>query len=70
MEAGYPTGPSLLNNVRAAFVAKGTSLTGWCRENGITYPWARQCLLGVRSGGAARKMVQTITKEAGLPLCL
>lgn len=66
MEAGYLPGPPLLNRVRAAFVGRGTSLNAWCRENGITYEWSRQCLLGIRSGEAARRMVEKITREAKL----
>jgi hypothetical protein len=57
---------NLFNRVRAAFMERGSSLNAWCTDHGITYSWARQCLLGIRNGEAARRMVEKITREVDL----
>lgn len=63
-----PIEPSadLFNRTRGSFMARGSSLNAWCVDQGLTYSWVRQCLIGKRRGEAAARMVQRVTKEAGL----
>ncbi len=59
-----PTGTALLLVVRAGFVAQGTTLTSWCQEQGVARNWARQVLLGLRDGPAARRLRAQIIDAA------
>jgi hypothetical protein len=43
--------PGLYNQVRAGFVAQGTSLAAWCSKNAVTRQYAEKCLK-FKSNGA------------------
>lgn len=62
------TAPSLdlYNMVRAGFVARGTTLHGWCRSQGISMGNARDCLLGAWNGPKGREMRTRLIKESGI----
>jgi len=54
--------------IRACFVAKGDSLTAYCRRNGIFRENARDALVGIWNGPAAvelrRKLLQAAESDA------
>ena len=54
----------LLNQVKGAFISRGTTLTEWCNNNGILYQNARQYLLGLRNGKKAREWRGRIVEAA------
>lgn len=60
------TGPELLTRVRAGFVSNGSTLTAWCRENGIHHSNARQALLGAWDGPAGKTLRRRLLKAAGI----
>lgn len=51
------------NEVRAAFVARGTSFHAWCRKIGIDPHNARKAVLGVWSGPKATAILKRIEIE-------
>lgn len=57
---------ALYNEVRAAFILKGSSLGAWCRKNGFRIQNARATLTGTWNGPAGRKLRARICKEAGI----
>lgn len=59
-----PPGQALLLQVRAGFVAKGTSLRAWCLANGVKPQNARLCLFGCWDGPAGRAMRERICVAA------
>ncbi len=50
--------------VRAGFVAQGSSLHAWCRQNGIDYHNARKALDGRWRGPKAEILVRQIAAAA------
>lgn len=52
--------------VRAAFVARGTSLNRWCLENGVSRGYAVQVLRGFWPGAKGRALRAKIIRAAGL----
>ncbi|MCU0912418.1 MAG: hypothetical protein MUE98_14090 [Rhodobacteraceae bacterium] len=50
--------------VRAAFVARGSSLHAWCRENGVDPHNARKALVGIWTGPKADELVRKIEAAA------
>ncbi len=55
-----------LNSVRAGFVAQGTSLHAWCRENGIDTPTARRAINGQSKGPKAAALAERLLLAAGV----
>lgn len=51
--------------VKAAFILKGTTFASWCRINGISRPYAVQCLSGTRAGAASLRLKKAILDAAG-----
>jgi hypothetical protein len=51
--------------VRAGFVAQGSSLSAWCRANGVQRQNAHKALVGQWSGPKADELVARITVAAG-----
>jgi hypothetical protein len=51
-------------HVRAGFVALGTSLNAWCRENGVTLQSADKALNGEWTGPGAEALVRRIMRAA------
>jgi len=58
--------PDLMKLVRAGFVSKGTSLTQWCKIQGISRMWAVLALTGKRNGPAAIELRKRLMRESGL----
>lgn len=52
--------------VRAAFVARSTSLARWCAENGVKRQYAAAALKGERTGPKARALRMRIISAAGV----
>ncbi len=52
--------------VRAAFVAKGSSLNRWCLANGVSRPYAVQVLRGFWTGRKALALCKKIIAAAGI----
>lgn len=50
--------------VRAGFVAQGSGLHAWCRQNGIDYHNARKALDGRWRGPKAEMLLQKIATAA------
>lgn len=51
------------NEIRAAFVARGTSFHAWCKERGIDPHNARKAILGVWTGPKASAIINAIEAE-------
>ena len=60
-------GRALHLNVRAGFVAQGTSLGRWCRDHGIRRQNAEKALNGVWTGPGARKLCARLVEAANVP---
>ena len=56
----------LHRRVRAAFILKGTSLKGWCRENNVHVQNVKNALIGSWNGPAGKKMRARVVKASGL----
>lgn len=54
----------LHRQVRAGFVRQGTTLKGWCREQGITPSNARDALIGRWDGPKGRALRRKVIKAA------
>lgn len=52
--------------VRAGFVIRGTSLTAWCRSNGVKQQNAHKALRGEWQGPKATEVVEAILKASGV----
>lgn len=59
-----PGSNSLLLKVRGDFIAKGTTLTAWCRSNGVDHAHAHRVLRGLTDGGGARALRDKIVRAA------
>lgn len=68
MNRSYPETPGrdLAAQVRAAFVARHTTLAAWCRQHGIDRSAARQALYGTWDGPKGRALRARILKAAGV----
>lgn len=56
----------LYTAVRAAFVAKGTTLNAWCTSQGINRQTAARSLKGERNGSRSRELRARLTAAAGI----
>lgn len=56
--------PALYQQVRAAFVAQGTSLNGWCLANGVARHTVDRALSGKTTTRAALSLVGRIIDAA------
>lgn len=52
--------------VRAGFVARGSSLHRWCRENGADTSNARRAIKGTWTGPKALVLKERLLKAAGV----
>lgn len=66
MERLPSPGPDLVRKVRAAFVAGGTTLGRWCREQGVADQNARLALLGGWNGPKGKAMRARLIRASGL----
>jgi len=58
--------PELFQRVRAAFVARHTSLAAWCAENGVYRQNAARALKGQSRGKAALALAIRVAHAAGI----
>lgn len=56
--------PEVDRAVRAAFIAKGTTLNAWCRANGYTRQTVDKALKGQRRSKRSLEIVTLLLKEA------
>lgn len=65
-------GPSreLILEVRIGFMRQGTTLNGWCRDNGVLIGAARQALMGVWDGPKGRAMRRRIVRASGADIAI
>lgn len=66
MSKNFTPGTELLAKVRAGFIAQGTSFSGYCEDNNINRPNARQALLGAWDGPAGRALRAQLVKAANV----
>lgn len=59
-------GPQLYIQVRAAFVAQGTTLGAWCRERGIAHQNAKSALVGAWNGPKGREVRRKLIEASGV----
>lgn len=59
-------GRELYNQVRGGFVAKGSSLSKWCRSNGIKPQNAIHCLMGTWDGPKGQALRLELINESGI----
>jgi len=64
-EAPAP-GLDLIRQVRAGFIAQGTTLTEWCRNHQTSHTNARHALVGSWNGPKGKAMRARIAKAAGV----
>lgn len=55
----------LLDVLSGAFRTRGTTLEGWCKDNGYSGMNARGAALGVSKSEAAKKLLETMIDAAG-----
>ena len=55
----------LLRIVRAGFVARGTSLAAWCRNESVSRQYATKVLKGAGGGPKARTLRARLVSESG-----
>ena len=55
----------LFLKTRAGFVAQGTTLSRWCRENGVRRQNAQQALIGSWDGPKARVLRHRLIEASG-----
>jgi gp16 family phage-associated protein len=59
-----PASKELDRAVRAAFIAKGTTLNAWCTANGIARQTVDKALKGQRRSDRSRQMVKQLLRDA------
>lgn len=52
--------------VRAGLVARGSSLSEWCRRHSVNRSWAYEALMGRRNGDQAQALRRRLMDDAGL----
>lgn len=65
MHAPSP-GNELNLEIRAGFVRQGTTLTRWCKENGLKQSNVRDAILGSWDGPKGRAVRAKVAKAAGV----
>ncbi|MGO2233491.1 MAG: hypothetical protein ACTH5B_05410 [Marinomonas sp.] len=56
------------NRVKGEFIASGTTITKWCRENSVTVANVRSAMLGSWNGPKASELKKKILDAAGLTM--
>lgn len=59
-------GPELYQKVRGGLIARGTTLSAWCREYGYNPTNARSALVGGWNGPKGKALRQRLAEEAGI----
>ncbi len=54
------------DTIRAHFIANGSSVTSWCRENKVEPSNLKSALKGSWTGPRATKLVEKVKEEVGL----
>ena len=60
------TGTRLMQEVRAAFILRGTTYTAWCRGQGIEPSQVRQAIYGTWAGPKGRAVRANVLRAAGV----
>jgi len=60
----HEVGSQLVIRVRTALVARGSSLSAWCEEQGICRSWAYEVLNGHRNGPQAQALRKRLIRIA------
>ncbi|ECK1882231.1 hypothetical protein FQW28_02590 [Salmonella enterica] len=68
MNKSISPGVLLLNQVRAGFISRGSTLHRWCLTNGVLYPNARQALMGGWNDPKGALLRELIIRESGIVL--
>ncbi|MDO6525787.1 hypothetical protein Q4519_08825 [Motilimonas sp. 1_MG-2023] len=56
----------LYNQVRAAFILKGSSLSSWCGSNDIKQQNAMSCLVGTWNGPKGKALREKLIMASGI----
>ncbi len=59
-------GTKTMQQVRAAFILRGTTYTAWCRTQGIDPSLVRQAIFGTWAGAKGRAMRAKVLRAAGV----
>jgi hypothetical protein len=59
-------GRDLYNLVRAGFVSQGSSLSAWCKNQGISRANAVHCLVGSWNGPKGQALRKQLVVDAGI----
>lgn len=59
-------GERLYLDVRSGFVRQKTTMTAWCKRNGVSQPGARLALLGAWNGPKAKKLRAALIAASGV----
>lgn len=59
-------GPDLYQQVRGGFIARGTTLTAWCREHGHSPTNARSALVGAWNGPKGKELRHRLAEDSGV----
>lgn len=62
----FPPGLDLYNRVKAEFVARGTTLSAYCRSRGIHAGNARLALMGAWNGPKGRQVREELIEASGI----
>ena len=65
-KAGEVNRSDLYRSVRAAFIMQGTSLSEWCRAQGVTRQYAEKVLKGEKRGPSAQAFKQRVVAASGV----
>ena len=55
-----------LRRIKAGFILRGTTLSAWCRENGVHHQNAHKALSGQWVGPKASMLVERLLAAAGV----
>lgn len=59
-------GQELYRLIRGGFIQSGSTLTEWCRENGLKEAWVRSAIFGMTDTPGAQEVRQRAAEAAGL----
>ncbi|WP_242875642.1 hypothetical protein [Stenotrophomonas maltophilia] len=66
MAQQLPPGRDLMNKVRAGMTLQNTTVSAWCRKNGINPSAARQAIYGTWAGPKGKALRATLLRAAGV----
>jgi hypothetical protein len=66
MSTAPAAGQHLMKRIRAGFIVQDTSLTDWCRKEGIHPSAVRQAIYGTWAGPKGRAVRAKVLRAAGV----